>query len=50
MAFQNALGPDEATQKTHDLIVNQWKNSNPPGSGQPSGMSQMPGMNMGGAK
>jgi hypothetical protein len=50
MALQSTLGPDEATQKTQDLIVNQRKNSNPQESDQPGGMSQMPGMKMGGAK
>ncbi len=49
-AFQGALAPDAATQKTHDLIVNQGKNSSPPRAEQSGGMSHMPGMNMGGAQ
>jgi hypothetical protein len=49
-AFHGALAPDEATQKTHDLIVTQGKSSPSPGSDDHSGMSQMPGMDMGGMK
>jgi hypothetical protein len=49
-SFDNDLGPDEASQKTHDLIVKQGKRPAASSSDSSSGMSQMPGMNMGGAK